>query len=227
MGDDLLEGFRQSVIDPLGHRAVGVRQWIDEAHRMAHVDALPGFESGEKRRQRRVRDIGRQRRGPDAGKIAGNHRGERFAGGAAQRIEDGAVEQRGPVGRHQRIELLRRTAPLLLGIGAGEQVEGVIEALGAIELDRKIERLAQLIEVLGVGEFRTLLEPLGGQRLGRHAVAGPPVGERHAHLDHGLRGVGDGDHTEAEGEAHLHMPLVALDFLQLHFHPLDSSRPAT
>src|SRR5258707_4993572 len=49
-------------------------------------------------------------------------------------------------------------------------------------------------------------------------LAGPSVRQRHAHLDHGLRGVGDGDHTEAKGEAHLHMPLIALDFLQLHFH---------
>jgi hypothetical protein len=149
------------------------------------------------------------------------------ARGAAQRVQNGAIEQRRPVGRHQRIEALRRTALLLLGIGAGEQVEGIIEALGAIELDRKIERPAQLIEVLGVGEFRTLLEPFGRQCLGRHAVAGPTVGQRHARPDHGLRGVGDGDHAEAEGKAHLHVPLVELDFLQLHFHVLGSSKPAT
>ena len=187
----------------------------------------PGFRPARKGAQIGVRDVRRQRRRADAGTLRAIIGGEGLARGPAQRIEDGAVEQRRPVGRHQRIEAQRRAALLLLGVGAGEQVEGRVEALRAIELDGEIERLAELVEILLVGEFGTLLEPLGGQRFGRHAVARPAVGQRDAHPDHRLRGVGDGDHAEAEGEPHLHMPLVALDLLQLHFHALGSSRPAT
>ena len=116
---------------------------------------------------------------------------------------------------------------MLLGVGAGKQIEGFVEALRAIELDREVERLAELLEILPVGEGRALLEPLGGQCFRRHAMARPAVGQRDTHPDHGLRGVGDGDHAEAEGEPHLHVPLEALDVLQLHLHAHNSSRPAT
>jgi len=91
----------------------------------------------------------------------------------------------------------------------------------------KTEKWKALVEILGVGEGRALLEPLGGQCFRRNAMARPAVGQRDATPDHGLRGVGDSDHSEAEGEPHLHVPLEALDVLQLHLHALDSSRPAT
>ena len=43
--------------------------------------------------------------------------------GAAQRIEDGAVEQRGAVGGHQRHQPEIRAARLLLGVGVGIEAE--------------------------------------------------------------------------------------------------------
>ena len=155
VGDDLLQGLGQAVIDALRRRPVGRRQRIDQPDRMAHVDArsaASGRRGTAPARRRRCRASATWSRMP--GRLPAIMAAKDLPVGAAQRIEDRAVEQRRPVGRHQRIEAQRRAALLLLGIGAGEQVEGVVEALRAIELDGEVERLAELVEVLVVGEFR-------------------------------------------------------------------------
>ncbi len=96
-----------------------------------------------------------------------------------------------------------------------------------VVLDGELQRLAKLIEVLGVGEFGALLEPLGAQRLGRDALAGPAVLQRDAHADDRLDALRDGDHAEAERQAQAMIALEPIDRLQFHFHTSCSSSPCT
>ena len=191
---------------------------------MAQLDRGRRFQAGEEGREFELVDVGRELGRGDARHVLGDHFGEGVARRLAQRIEDGAIEQRWPVAGDQRIEAQRCALLLLLAIGAGEQAERCGRTVGLVVANGDVERLAQLIEVLRVGEFGTLLEPFGGQRLRRHALAAPPIGQRDANADHRLDAFGHGDDAETEGQPQDHRPLVALDLLQPDLHAR-SSRP--
>ena len=148
---------------------------------MSHVDALAWLEAFEERLQLHILDVRGQIRCCYAGHVLGDHPGEGLALRPADRIENRAVEQRGTVGRNQRIEAERRALRDLLSIGAGIETERRPEPLCHVAVDRELQRLAQLVVVLCVRELRALLEPLGRQRLGRDTFAGTPVFQRDAH----------------------------------------------
>jgi hypothetical protein len=193
---------------------------------VADLDGAGGLQRREETVQWHLLDVGRQVARGDARHVLGDHLGEGIARHLAQRVEDRAVEQRRTVRGDQRIEPERSAFLVLLAIGADEQAERRRRSESLVVLDGEIERLAQLVEILCVGIFGTLLEPLGGQRLGRHALAGAAVAERDADADHRLDAAGHGDHAEAEGEPVLHRPLVAFDLLEFDLHCC-SNRPAT
>ena len=97
VGHDLLEGLRQSVVHTLRRRPVGGGQRIDQADRVAHLDAGCRREAGQERAEIGVRDVRRQRGRADAGDVARDHGGEGLAGRLAQRVEDGPIEQCRPI----------------------------------------------------------------------------------------------------------------------------------
>jgi hypothetical protein len=94
-------------------------------------------------------------------------------------------------------------------------------------LDRDLYSLAQLVEILRIGELRALLEPFRRQCLGRHAFAGATVLETDAHPHDRLRAVRNGYHAEAKRQAQLEVALEAIDGLDTDFHEISSSRPCT
>ena len=172
-------------------------------------------------------DVGRQVGRGDARHVGRDHLRKGLPRRLAQRIEDRAVEQRRAIGRDQRIEAKLGAARDLLAVGAGVEAERRVEAARHVVVDGELQRLAELVEILGVGEVRALLEPLGAQRLGGDALAGAAVLQRDAHADDRLDALRHRDDAEAERQAQAEVALEAVDRLNLHFHALCSSRPWT
>ena len=94
-------------------------------------------------------------------------------------------------------------------------------------VDGELQRLTELVEILRIGEVRTLLEPLGAQRLGGHAFALATVLQHDLHTNDRLDALCHRDDAETERQAQAVVSLEAVDRLNLHFHGFCSSRPCT
>ena len=152
--NDLLQRLRQAVVDALHRRAVARRQRIDQAHRVAQLDRA-GRASAPRGSARRgicsMSGVSSVVRMP--GRLLTIIWAKELPVILPERVEDRSVEQRRTVGGDQRIEPQRRALLLLLAVGAGEQAERRVGAVRLVMLDGEIERLAELVEILVVGEL--------------------------------------------------------------------------
>jgi hypothetical protein len=149
--------------------------------------------------------------GVDAGDVAAHGVEERHPARTADGVQHGAVEERRPVARHQRVQAAAAALGLLQVIAVGEQAEwrAGAPALG-VEGARQTQRQAQLLDVLGVRERRVLVEPLRRQHLGRRAPAAAAVLELHARAHVCLGRRRERDRAEAERHAQAHIALEQL-----------------
>ena len=207
---DLLERLRQAIVDALAPLLVGGDDRIDQPDRVPHRNLRARAQIAEEPLHIEARKIGREAARGDARHVAADHLRKRQAQRAAQRIEDGAIQQRRAVGCHKRHQPQLGAPRHLVPVGIGIEAEGRAPAPRAVEIGGKPDRLPQLLDVLRVAEGRALVEPLGG-----HAGGGAAVLERDGGANDGLGALGDRDDPEPERQAQRVVALEALDLLQL------------
>ncbi len=205
-GHHLVQRFGQAIVHAMG--LVGARDRVDQAHGVAGIDVRRRLQAGQEAAEVEAGQVGAQLGGADAHEVVPNDGVKRLLQRAAQRIEHGAVDQRRAVIGDQRIESPRRSALDLGAVVAAEVPEGALARAAEVELARDAERRAQLVEVVFVAQRRVLVEPLGRQQLGRHALAAAAVGEPDAHARKDLRRLGQRDDAEAKRHA---QPDIALE----------------
>jgi hypothetical protein len=84
-------------------------------------------------------------------------------------------------------------------IAIGIVAEGGVRAGGKRLRLRQLQSTAQLMLVVGIAQRLVLVEPLGGQRLGGHAPALPPVLGADLSAQDALDAVAYRDHAERKG----------------------------
>jgi hypothetical protein len=208
-GNHLFQRLGQAVAH--GLVGVGAGDRVDEADRVARGDVFRRPQAAQEGVEIEAHHVGCQRRGLDAGPVAADHFEEGLAQRAAQRIEQGTVDQRRAVVGHQAVQALLRTAADLRLVVARKVAEGTVDPAVRIEPACNAQRLAQLLEVVVVAERGVLVEPLRRHQLGRQALCLCAVGQPDARTHEGLRRGGERDHAEAKRHAQLDRALEQLD----------------
>ena len=120
----------------------------------------------------------------------------------AERVEDGAVQERRAVGGHERVQPLAGALAELEVIALREQAKRRVgQPALDVEVARAAQRGAQLLGVVGIRQRGVLVEPLGRQHLGRRPPRLAAVLQRDARAREHLRGLGQRDDAEAKGQA--------------------------
>jgi hypothetical protein len=165
-GDDFLERLGQAVVDARARGLVARRDRIDEADRVARLDARGRREAGQEGAEVEAAEIGNDGVRRHASEVAAHRRPETDAEHAADGVEHRAVEQRVAIARDQRRQLEAAAGPQLVPVVVGEQVERRRQRRFAVRVGSDLDRLAQLVLVVGVAQRRVLVEPLRGEHFG-------------------------------------------------------------
>ena len=210
-GDDLVERLGQAVVDARARRLVGSGDRIDEPDRVPRLDARHRREAGEEAIEIERTEVRDRRMRRHADEVAAHRRPEADAGQTAHRVEHAAVEHRVAVARDERRQLEAAAGAQLIAVVVGEQIERRRRLRFAIRVGRDLDRLAQLVVVLRVGQRRVLVEPLGRERLGGVAEALAAVVEADLHAHDRLATFGVGDRAETKRHAQPERLLERLD----------------
>src|SRR5262249_13367085 len=119
----LLERLREPIADPLGGGLVAGHDRVEQANGVPHGDLTPRTEPGEKAGKLETVEIGGELGDGKARQIAADHVGKRLAADAPERIENGAIEERGTIARHQWQQSKLCSALELLGVAAAVETE--------------------------------------------------------------------------------------------------------
>ncbi len=206
---DILQRLRQAVAH--GIVRVGGGDRVHEAHRVARVDAVRRGRRGQQRRRVEAHELGREARRREAHRVAPQRLAEGQPVQPQPRVEPGAVHQRLAEGGDERVQPLRRA-----GSGMGRGAFGVVAErrrgpARQRRLRRQLHGAAELVLIVGVGQRRVLVEPLGGESFRGHPLRLAPVLAADPRAQHGLRAVADGDDAEAEGQAEAEIPLEGVE----------------
>jgi hypothetical protein len=214
--DDLLERLRQAVVDPRPRRLVGGGDGVDEADGVARLDRRHRLEAGEKGVEVERAEIGDRRMRSHARQVAAHRGPEADAEQAADRVEHRTVEQCVAEARDERRQLGAAAGTQLVAVVVGEEVERGRRRRLAVRVGGDLDRLAQLVLVLGVAQLRVLVEPLRGEHLGGVAEALAAVVEAKVDANERLPPFGERDDAEAKRHAQAKRLLERLDAEHLH-----------
>ncbi len=101
---DLFQRLGQPVVHALAGLLVRGNDRIDQPHGVAHANPLARPQARQKSRQVESVEIGCQRRHRHARQVGADHLSEGLLLRATQRVENGAVQQRRAIARHQRAQ---------------------------------------------------------------------------------------------------------------------------